>query len=216
MIDLHTHTFFSDGILIPSELVYSAKFKGYTAIAITDHVDFSNMDFLIPRIVKAAPELSKYFEITVLAGAEISYVPPKLISKAAQECRKLGAQVIVVHGETAAENVPPYTNINALNSDIDILAHPGNLTKEQAEIAAQRDIKIEISARTSHGITNDQVAQSALAAGAKLILNSDTHVPEHLLTKELIEKTLSRSQLKSDYYEVMQKNALEVISKYKS
>jgi histidinol phosphatase-like PHP family hydrolase len=216
VIDLHTHTFFSDGILIPSELVYSAKFKGYSAIAITDHVDFSNMDFVIPRIVKAVPMLSEYFEITVLAGAEISYLPPKLIKKAAQECRKLGAQIVVVHGETAAENTPPQTNINALDSDIDILAHPGHLTKEQAEIAAASDIKIEISARISHGATNKQVAQSALAAGAKLILNSDTHVPEHLLTKELIEKTLDKAGLAADYYEVMQKNALEVISKYKN
>jgi histidinol phosphatase-like PHP family hydrolase len=43
MIDLYTHTLFSDGVLSPSERVYSAKKYGYTGIAITDYVDdYSN------------------------------------------------------------------------------------------------------------------------------------------------------------------------------
>ncbi len=42
MIDLHTHSFFSDGELIPSELIRRAEAIGYKAIAITDHVDSSN------------------------------------------------------------------------------------------------------------------------------------------------------------------------------
>ena len=33
MIDLHTHTVFSDGALIPAELVRRARVKGYEAIA---------------------------------------------------------------------------------------------------------------------------------------------------------------------------------------
>jgi len=37
MIDLHTHSLFSDGELIPSELVSRAAAAGYRAIAITDH-----------------------------------------------------------------------------------------------------------------------------------------------------------------------------------
>ena len=37
MIDLHTHSFFSDGVLSPSELIRRAVVKGYKAIAITDH-----------------------------------------------------------------------------------------------------------------------------------------------------------------------------------
>ena len=91
MIDLHTHTLFSDGVLIPSELVYRAKYKGYKAIALTDHVDFSNMDFVIPGIVKVARILTDNYGISVFPGVEITYVPPKLIKQAALECRKLGA-----------------------------------------------------------------------------------------------------------------------------
>ncbi|MBU2567479.1 MAG: PHP domain-containing protein, partial [Elusimicrobia bacterium] len=45
MIDLHTHTLFSDGELLPSELVYRAKVNGYSAICLADHADISIMDF---------------------------------------------------------------------------------------------------------------------------------------------------------------------------
>ncbi|MCG2678200.1 PHP domain-containing protein, partial [bacterium] len=46
MIDLHAHTLFSDGALIPSELIHRAEIKGYRAIALTDHADSSNIDFI--------------------------------------------------------------------------------------------------------------------------------------------------------------------------
>ncbi|MDR1952107.1 MAG: histidinol phosphate phosphatase domain-containing protein [Elusimicrobiota bacterium] len=214
MIDLHTHTFFSDGILIPSELVYTAKQKGYTAMAITDHIDFSNMDFVIPRIVKVVKMLSQSYDIKVLPGAELTYVPPKLIKDAAAQCRELGAKVIVVHGQTVAESVPPETNFYAVNADIDILAHPGILSREVAEIAAARDIKIEITTRKHHSVANKEVAATALEAKSKLILDTDTHTPENLMSKELIIKTLSQAGLPAEYFEIMQKHSLEIISKY--
>jgi histidinol phosphatase-like PHP family hydrolase len=52
MIDLHTHTIFSDGELIPSELVRRAEVKGYTAIGLTDHVDFTNIEHVSPASPK--------------------------------------------------------------------------------------------------------------------------------------------------------------------
>ncbi len=48
MIDLHTHSIFSDGELIPAELIRRAVAHGYSALAITDHVDQSNIDLVIP------------------------------------------------------------------------------------------------------------------------------------------------------------------------
>jgi len=38
LYDFHTHTFHSDGVLSPIELIRRAFVKGYSAIAITDHV----------------------------------------------------------------------------------------------------------------------------------------------------------------------------------
>jgi histidinol phosphatase-like PHP family hydrolase len=213
MIDLHTHTLFSDGALLPSELVYRAKYKGYKAIAITDHGDYSNIDFNIPRIIKVSEILTRHYEIQVIPGVELTYVPPKLIKEAAAECRKLGAKIIVVHGETTAETVPPQTNLYALEAGIDILAHPGHLSAEEASIAAKNDVKIEITTRKGHKATNAEVAAAALNAGAKMVLNTDTHVPENLFTREIILQTLSESGLPAHYYETMLQNAREILNK---
>jgi histidinol phosphatase-like PHP family hydrolase len=57
------------------------------------------------------------------------------------------------------------------------------------------------------------VAKAALEAQAKLVLNTDTHEPENLFTKESIEETLSSAGLKSDYFNIMQKNSQEIINK---
>ncbi|MDD5168011.1 MAG: PHP domain-containing protein, partial [Syntrophales bacterium] len=72
MIDLHTHSFFSDGELVPSELVRRAKIIGYKAIAVTDHGDASNLDFIIPRIVRVSRQLSDVCDIRVIAGIELT------------------------------------------------------------------------------------------------------------------------------------------------
>ncbi|MDR1721209.1 MAG: histidinol phosphate phosphatase domain-containing protein [Endomicrobium sp.] len=212
MIDLHTHTFFSDGVLSLFELVYRAKNKGYSAIAVTDHIDYSNMELVILNIVKAAKILTESYNILVLPGAELTYIPPKFIKSAASECRKLGTKVIVVHGETVAEVVPPETNIYAVEACVDILAHPGHLSEKEAETAAKNNVKIEITTRKGHNVTNKEVAEIALKKKAKLVLNTDTHNPENLLTKEIIEKTLSESGLPTYYYDIMQKNSMEIVS----
>jgi len=47
MIDLHTHTTFSDGELIPAELARRAAKAGYRAMAMTDHADFSNLELIL-------------------------------------------------------------------------------------------------------------------------------------------------------------------------
>jgi histidinol phosphatase-like PHP family hydrolase len=44
IVDLHAHTFQSDGTLLLSELVRRAETRGYAAIGVTDHVDASNIE----------------------------------------------------------------------------------------------------------------------------------------------------------------------------
>ena len=87
MIDLHTHTLFSDGALLPSELIRRAFIARYRAIAITDHVDSSNIDFVIPRTIELINEVSEFVQMEVIAGAEITHVPPKLIGKLVARAR---------------------------------------------------------------------------------------------------------------------------------
>ena len=137
MIDLHTHSLLSDGELLPSELVRRAMVKGYQAIAITDHVDVSNMDWVVSRLMKDCDELKRYFPIEIIPGVEVTHVPPERIQPLAEEARKLGAKIVVVHGETIVEPVAPGTNLKALQSPIDILAHPGLITEDEVLLAKE-------------------------------------------------------------------------------
>jgi len=58
VIDLHVHTVFSDGELIPAELVRRLEVLGYEAVCLADHADSSSIDFIVPRIVQVAKDLN--------------------------------------------------------------------------------------------------------------------------------------------------------------
>ncbi|MBI4844827.1 MAG: histidinol phosphate phosphatase domain-containing protein [Nitrospirae bacterium] len=183
MIDLHAHTLFSDGVLLPSELVRRAQVKGYRGLAITDHVDMSNIDFVIPRIVNAVKDLSAHSDIKIAAGAEITHVPPALIGKTVEKARALGAEIVIVHGETLAEPVIPGTNAAGIEAGADILSHPGLISIDDARKAAIRGVALEITSRKGHSLSNGHVAKTALKAGAGLVINTDFHAPEDFITK---------------------------------
>lgn len=212
MIDLHIHSIFSDGVLLPSEIVRRADSIGITALAITDHVDISNIDHVVPRVVKACEELNKYWKIIAVPGAEITHAPLESIDRLSREARKLGAMIVVAHGETIVEPVMPGTNFAALNSDIDILAHPGLITEKEAELAKERSISLEISGRKGHCFANGHVAMIASKVGARLILNSDTHNPEDFINEDKARKILSGCGIPNSHLEEIFKNSKNIIN----
>jgi len=110
MFDLHCHSLFSDGELLPSELVRRVELLDYKAIAITDHIDSSNFDFIIPRLVKVAKDINRYSSTKLIPGVELTHVHPDLIAPLTREARHLGANVLICHGETIMEPVCPGTN----------------------------------------------------------------------------------------------------------
>jgi histidinol phosphatase-like PHP family hydrolase len=183
MIDLHTHTTFSDGELIPSELVRRAEVLGYKAIGITDHADYTNIEHILSCVSKAK-YMEEVLDMKVIVGAELTHVPPPKIAPLASLARRLGAEIVVVHGETPVEPVRPGTNRAALEADVDILAHPGFITPEEAELARENDICLEITSRRGHNITNGHVVRLAKMAGAKMIVNTDSHAPEDLISRD--------------------------------
>lgn len=197
MIDLHMHTIFSDGALLPAELARRAEAAGYEAMCITDHVDMSNLDFAVPRIVEAAKALSGRLSVKVLAGAEITHVPPALIAKMAEDARRLGAKVVLVHGESPVEPVAAGTNRAAIEAGVDILAHPGLITDEDAALAAKKGVALEITTRKGHSLTNGHVAAAAARAGARMVINTDTHEPGDLVTRAFAERVLRGAGISS-------------------
>lgn len=216
MIDLHTHSLFSDGVLIPSELVQRARTRGYEAIAITDHVDDSNLDQIVPSIRRVCEVLASSWEIAVIPGVEITHVPPEIIPRLANAARSLGARIVLVHGETLVEPVPSGTNRAALDSAIDILAHPGLISVEEVCRAKERHICLEITSRQGHSLTNGHVARLALQEGALLILNTDTHGPNDLIDDATGVKILRGAGVPEDKVSCILENAHFILNRLNS
>ena len=213
MIDLHTHSILSDGDLIPSELARRAKVTGYRVIAITDHGDHSNLDFIIPRLVKVCKKLQDEGSIRVIPGIELTHVPPEYIYDLAVEARHHGAKIVVVHGETIVEPVISGTNMAALKSPIDILAHPGLITKEEAVMAAKNSIYLEVTTRKGHSLTNGHVLRMARHSKAPLVLNTDSHAPHDLVSKEMAQKIALGAGMTEEETKIMFCNSEALVKK---
>ena len=197
MYDFHTHTFLSDGVLSPIELIRRAHHIGYQAFAITDHVGPGNMEFVLKTLIKDCEMASSRWDILALPGVEITHTPKEDIDRLAMEARELGARVVNVHGETIVEPVEPGTNLAAVSStNVDILAHPGLITAEEVQIATKNGVYLELSARNGHGFANGHVARMAREAGARMVLDSDAHEPGDLLTPEIAIKVAVGAGLK--------------------
>lgn len=186
--DFHTHTTLSDGELTPIELIRRAHKSGYRAIAITDHCGAGSLARILRELIKDCALAEQYWDIIAIPGVELTHVPAAAIPGLAQQARELGAQLIVVHGETIVEPVEPGTNRAAVApGNIDILAHPGLLTLDEAREAASNGVYLELTIRRGHCLTNGHVARLAQVAGAQLILDSDAHSPGDLLSPSLAQ-----------------------------
>ena len=216
MIDLHTHTLFSDGELIPAEHIRRAITYGYRAIAMTDHADFTNFEYVISSLQKAK-SIEEEWDIDIFAGIEITHVPPGQIDKLAKKAKEIGADIVVVHGETIVEPVAPGTNRAAIESEyVDILAHPGFITVEEAELAKATNTYLEITARGGHNRTNGHVAKLATEIGAKLVCNTDTHRPADMITKETAHQILTGAGLSDEQAKKAFLNSEEIVEKMKN
>lgn len=215
--DFHTHTFLTDGELSPIELIRRAVVNGYKAIAVTDHAGIHDQERILEVLVRECEVASREMGIIAVPGVELTHVPPHLIDDAAKKAKSLGAQIVIVHGETIKEPVAPGTNRAALASAyVDVLAHPGMLTEEEARLAKQRGIYLELTSRRGHSLTNGLVARTAMAAGANLVVDSDAHSPDDLHTPRLATSVALGAGLTTDQaMSALQGNPLALLKKLK-
>ncbi|GAB6285292.1 MAG: histidinol phosphate phosphatase domain-containing protein [Methanoregula sp.] len=181
MYDLHTHSILSDGEMLPTELVRRMAVLGYTTVAITDHVDASNTTSVVATLLDVK-ESAQIFGVRLLCGVEITHMPPAQIAGLARQAKTAGADIVVVHGESPVEPVAPGTNTAACACrDVDVLAHPGLITHEDARLAAKTGVALEITSRGGHNRTNGHVALVARETSCQLVIDSDAHAPHDLL-----------------------------------
>jgi putative hydrolase len=183
--DFHCHTFLTDGTASATDMWREADRLHHKALAVTDHVALEDPGPLLERLRQEATAWNGE-ELTTLVGVEVTMVTPAKIPEVVRAARRAGAEIVIVHGETLANPVPPGSNRVAVElNDVDILAHPGLLTVEEAELAKAHDVVLELSARRLHMITNGHVARTALEVGNDLVVDSDAHATDQLVPAEL-------------------------------
>lgn len=95
-IDLHTHTYMSDGLLSPRELLLMAKAKGIKAMAIADHDTYYH--------IKETKKLAESLGIELINAIELScynfdvmkkvHIVGLFLNDEAPHCEALGNQVL--------------------------------------------------------------------------------------------------------------------------
>jgi len=212
MIDCHTHSIHSDGALIPAELIRRAVVAGYTAMAITDHADESNIDALVKSLVKVCA-LYKRGAILAVAGVELTHIPLRRIPALVKRARSLGARVVIGHGETLVEPVEPGTNAAYIKAGVDILAHPGLVTDDECALARKRSVFLEITARGGHSLSNGHVAAAARRHGAGMVIDTDAHAPGDLISDAKAMQVVLGAGLTEEDFRRMQLNAEALLRK---
>jgi histidinol phosphatase-like PHP family hydrolase len=213
MIDFHTHTLLSDGALLPSELKNRAKALGYMALAVTDHADASNMGILLEQIIRFCASNDSKNDPLIIPGVELTHIRPDLIPSMTEEARRLGAKVVLCHGETTVEPVPPGTNMAAIRAGVDILSHPGLVTEQECRLAARNSVLFEITSRKGHCLANGHVAKMAKSYGVGLLINTDAHGPEDLMTEEKALKIALGAGLAESDFEEIKENARKLLER---
>jgi histidinol phosphatase-like PHP family hydrolase len=217
--DFHSHTYLSDGGLSPVELIRRCAVNGYATLAITDHCGVGDLARILSTLRADRDAVREAWpEIEVWIGVELTHLPPSVIPQAAYRARELGAEVVNVHGETPAEPTAPGTNAAATRCDlVDILVHPGLITMEDAAEAKERGIFLELTFGRGHSLANGHVAKTALAAGADLLVNSDGHLPDGLLTPawaRKIARGAGLTEAQSD--QALERNPQKLIERLRS
>jgi histidinol phosphatase-like PHP family hydrolase len=184
MIELHTHTVFSDGNMVPAALARQARVQGYRALVFTDHADWTNYAWILQQHSQSLSHQGLFSGLELVVGIELTHVPPPLISEMVDTVRQAGAQLVLVHGQSAVDCVETGTNLAAIEAGVDILAHPGLISPEEVRLAEEYGVLLEISGRAGHCLSNGHVLALARKFGAQVVLGGDVHVAADVLARE--------------------------------
>lgn len=195
MFDFHIHVA-ACGDLLPAEAMRLARNAGFKAVGLIVRADQATLPLLLPPLLPMVRNCSLYVGLEAFAGVELVQVPPALFSMAVTRARALGAELVLGHGEGVpfppVASVEQGTNLAAIEAGVDILAHPGLITEEDAARAAELGVLLELSLASPHSLANGHVAAMAARHGCGLVIGSSARSAAHFTRGEAM-RTLYRT-----------------------
>lgn len=197
--DLHTHSTWSDGGSSIEEMVMSARKLGYEYIAITDHsqslkiaggLGTSELDLKRKDMERLS---RKYKDIKILFGAEVDIDSEGGLDYPDSVLNEMDIVIAAIHAgfKQSAATITRRIIKACENKYVRIIAHPtgrlwGSRNEYEVNFAeafkAARDTgtAFEINSFPQRLDLNDVNARMAKEAGVNIVINTDSHIAEHL------------------------------------
>lgn len=197
--DLHSHTIASDGRATIAEMAQAAHERGYEYLAITDHsashgfgndVSPARLREQIERIAEIDAGLE---DMRLLAGSEVNILPDGSLDYEDELLGELDWVVASVHTAFGmGEQRMTERMIAAIEHPlVDAIGHPTGRLIDRREpyavdleavfaAAARTGTLLEINANPDRRDLSEAHARAAVAAGARIVIDSDAHRPETL------------------------------------
>jgi DNA polymerase (family 10) len=192
--DLHVHTTWSDGRDTIADMVSAAKQLGYEYLAVTDHSEhaWSSRSLLVSDVSPQRAEIealrAKVHGIDVLHGVEVDIMPDGSLDFDDSVLEGFDIVLASLHdssGQDGARLTQRY--LRAINHPlVNVITHPANRAPAQSDgyaldfdrlfaAAAETGTALEIDGAPGHLDLDGPLARRAAAAGATIVIDSDSH-----------------------------------------
>jgi DNA polymerase (family 10) len=197
--DLHMHSLWSDGRDAIETMVQGCIAQGYEYMAITDHSQSSAAirNLTVDGVKKQADEIAalreRYPQIAILHGCEVDILPDGRLDFPDRILERFDIVLASLH-ESAAQ--PPdqllKRYLSALQHPlVSILTHPSNRLVPNRRgydldydrlfaLSAEHRTAVEIDGAPSHLDLDGALSRRAIAAGATVVIDGDSHRAETL------------------------------------
>jgi DNA polymerase (family 10) len=197
--DLHVHTDWSDGTASIEEMVRAARAKGYAYVAISDHsggrgvANGLSVERLRRQMAEVRAVAARYPDIRVFAASEVDIRADGSMDFPDEVLAELDLVVGSIHSAMSQPaDVATARLLRAIeNPHVDIIGHLSTrLVEARVGIefdrgavftaAARTGTALEVNAHPSRLDLRDTDVRLALAAGARLTIDTDAHAIDGL------------------------------------
>jgi DNA polymerase (family 10) len=200
--DLHMHTTASDGKNSIDEMAERARDLGYAYIAITDHSKSStianglSIERMESHIAAVRAADARFDDVTILAGCECDILPDGTLDypdELLAQCDWVVASIHAAMGKGGSGKASPTARtLAAIESPyVNLIGHPtGRLINRRAAMeidlgeviaaAVATGTALEVNASWQRLDLKDLHVRQALAAGARICIDTDAHRREAL------------------------------------